>query len=486
MKVDLQLLEQLNFSPGGSQSRGKESPEGEFALLLNRALEDEAKALPLSAEALGAGLASDIGWVDAIFAGADSSGTAHGWLTAALNGEGETDDAMSNIMIALMEPDAASASYGNQQPGFVTGDQTVNDQKPDAKNAIFAEIGGQSNPSGIELMAVFNKGQPDWIRETRAGSTADAEAIKGLFVQEPGKSRTGANLSGGINEKNPGSNPDFSELFSDPGKKASPADPDISALASLKGKTAETGRTESQSPVFENAFIPAERQAHLQSAYDLESLQGNAAGKANQAVYNPGGEQVQFKEILAEKPASRETAPITEQSGIQQHLNRQPGELELMSKSSTGSEDRQAALRAAVTEQVEGRLVYLRERGSFPAEMRLTLNPPELGEVKIRVMSRQGQLSASIVTESALVKEIIESSISELRQRINFVHIQFEQLDVSTAGKEAGGSEHGGSKGEAGAKFHGNGGNASNPGSDREQANATGGLPQPEGIEYWA
>jgi len=73
--------------------------------------------------------------------------------------------------------------------------------------------------------------------------------------------------------------------------------------------------------------------------------------------------------------------------------------------------------------------------------MRMTLNPPELGEVTIRVFSRQGKLSATIIAETSFVKEILESSISELRQRLNFVDIQFEQLDLSTSGKHSGESD---------------------------------------------
>lgn len=103
-------------------------------------------------------------------------------------------------------------------------------------------------------------------------------------------------------------------------------------------------------------------------------------------------------------------------------------------------------LKENVMQQLEGRMVYLRETGGNPAEMRLTLHPPELGEITVRVFSRQGKLSASIVTETALVREILESSITELRQRMNLVSIDFEQLDLATADKESGGSDRPGDR----------------------------------------
>ncbi len=105
---------------------------------------------------------------------------------------------------------------------------------------------------------------------------------------------------------------------------------------------------------------------------------------------------------------------------------------------SAASQGNETQLRSSVLKQVEGKLMYLRETAGTPAEMRVTLHPPELGEVTIRVFSRQGKLSASIVAESNLVKEILESSIGELKQRINFVNIQFEQLDVSTNSSDTG------------------------------------------------
>ena len=94
-----------------------------------------------------------------------------------------------------------------------------------------------------------------------------------------------------------------------------------------------------------------------------------------------------------------------------------------------------SGLRGNVMQQLESRLVYLRETGSYPAEMRLTINPPELGEVTIRVFSRQGRLSASIIAETQLVREILEGSMTELRQRLNAVNISFDQLDLSASGK---------------------------------------------------
>ena len=93
-------------------------------------------------------------------------------------------------------------------------------------------------------------------------------------------------------------------------------------------------------------------------------------------------------------------------------------------------------------QEIQGRLLYFRERGGVPAEMRLQLRPPELGEVTIRVFSREGKLSAAIIAELPVVREILEGSISELRQRFQQCNLPLEQLDLFTAGREGEGSRH--------------------------------------------
>jgi len=167
------------------------------------------------------------------------------------------------------------------------------------------------------------------------------------------------------------------------------------------------------------------------------------------------------------------------QQGFVQDANPLPGEKVLPPQLES--------MRESIIQQLEGRLTYFRETGSNPAEMRLTLHPPELGEVTVRVFSKQGQLSASILTESSLVREILESSIAELRQRMNFVSIQFEQQDGANAGNHSAGSDRSGA---------GNFGRNSNPGesqgegfstAESEQAAIDAAVTRPNsGIEYWA
>ncbi len=145
-------------------------------------------------------------------------------------------------------------------------------------------------------------------------------------------------------------------------------------------------------------------------------------------------------------------------------------------------------LRESVMQQLEGRLTYFRETGSTPSEMRMTLHPPELGKVTVRVFSSKGQLSASILTESSMVRELLESSITELRQRMNMVNIQFEQLGSSASEQHFSGSE----RSAAGKHYGGNSsGNHSEEHGAFAEENESGPSREPpdqlsSGIEYWA
>ncbi|MEW5785300.1 MAG: flagellar hook-length control protein FliK [Bacillota bacterium] len=120
-------------------------------------------------------------------------------------------------------------------------------------------------------------------------------------------------------------------------------------------------------------------------------------------------------------PAAAATVPVTEIAAV-------------APAASAGPEA--AGVKKSIFQQIEGRLLYFRESGHKPPEMRLQLHPPEFGEITIRVFSRQGKLSAVIITELPAVREILQGNIGELRQRFEQCNLQLEQLDLFTAGRE--------------------------------------------------
>ena len=99
------------------------------------------------------------------------------------------------------------------------------------------------------------------------------------------------------------------------------------------------------------------------------------------------------------------------------------------------------ALKESVLEQITGKLMYFRGGGELPAEMRMTLHPPSLGEVVIRVFSRNGKLAAEIAAETNGAREILESGLSDLRHRLQQMNINLERIDVHTSSRDAGESD---------------------------------------------
>lgn len=69
-------------------------------------------------------------------------------------------------------------------------------------------------------------------------------------------------------------------------------------------------------------------------------------------------------------------------------------------------------------------------------EMRLKLQPDFLGEVFIRVRQSRGKLTADIFTQSASVKELLETQLESLKQRFQQMDLDVEQFNVHLGGEE--------------------------------------------------
>jgi hypothetical protein len=75
-------------------------------------------------------------------------------------------------------------------------------------------------------------------------------------------------------------------------------------------------------------------------------------------------------------------------------------------------------------------------------EFQLRLDPPELGEVQVRVLATGDRLEARLVVTDDAVKYLIESQLPELRQRLEAAGVSVPQFDVTTdSGGRATGDE---------------------------------------------
>ena len=418
MKVDLVLMERFDSVMPGSGAQDGGEGSGEFAAILNQASAGAVKAEPktgspdetvleTTAEARPA-RAEEI-------LSADSEEMADQLLgDARVLGMPMQQTENNSLMIANEDVVAAlPASAGDGIQGEAANSD--DNQKPVVVlPKIVGEIvfASKINPEA-EAKAVgqvnleAEAGLPKTQTETKASSTADLAAASTNVDAKAGKPASGDLPHKTVIENQP------------------------KAADTVEKQGLPAGNPQLVSDNGSDTAIDREVVAVLTkpplSQTGLEAAQGQ--GDVEKAA-NPGSGQ--------ERVQSAVPAPDSQGSPFQQPAVQ--GDQAVRSDSILQPQQ-SANLRESVMQQVEGRLIYLRESGVNPAEMRLTLHPPELGEVTVRVFSRQGKLSASIIAESSLVKEILESSIAELKQRMNFVHIQFEQLDLSTAGKQSGGSD---------------------------------------------
>lgn len=66
------------------------------------------------------------------------------------------------------------------------------------------------------------------------------------------------------------------------------------------------------------------------------------------------------------------------------------------------------------------------------ADLRLRLKPEQLGDLRLRIMMEEGILSATLHAQSQQVKEILESSLSTLKQSLKDHGIQVDKFVVTT------------------------------------------------------
>lgn len=85
-------------------------------------------------------------------------------------------------------------------------------------------------------------------------------------------------------------------------------------------------------------------------------------------------------------------------------------------------------------------------------ESRLLLNTPELGQMDLRVLVKQGHLQVQLGTEHPLAKEIVEGNLNILRQQLNQAGFVVDKLDVMV-GLGGGGFEAHSGHGEHRGRF---------------------------------
>ncbi|MGM0653008.1 MAG: flagellar hook-length control protein FliK [Bacillota bacterium] len=441
MKVDQVILEQLDAALNGKNSSGSVEGDGEFAAVLDKALSGQAEGnskneiVPKN----GKSAASSVNGEDQPVSGQEVPENEKGVIEGT-----ELEEKLELLMLALLQSDQETIEKLTAKPGQQEGKLT--------EGKLIAALKGEKISSDAlkeELAAKIEQTVKQEgglkMKDEALGKTAEAEA-KEIEGRIKGEANLKANKASAENEA----------LFKEKAGKAQNTD---------KANEAEKGAAFKKASLGEAADKKTDLKGKLA---EPEANRSETAGEKPEQAVKGNKEEVKNAKVLAEQSTEKNTeqkaaarADIQQDKGLstgrsesgraetdpQRPQNVSPAQEQNIAQQSTikGDEALQGNrvlnaqntnLRESVMQQLQGRMTYLRENANNPAEMRVTLHPPELGEVTIRVFSSKGRLSASIIAETPLAREILESSITELRQRMNFVNIQFDQLDVSTAGKE--------------------------------------------------
>lgn len=485
MKVDLVFIEQAGKTSGkGIPLTGGEDG-GEFAALLNQALaielslqedpeaeqqiyesseELQEDQLPSAKQLLQNTWPGDVDERgDASLGVEQQSGSSELMLMNLFAGKSESVNSESLKNGKSGPPDQSAA---NSQ--VVAGKQMQPVQQSGDAQAGFQATPGAEKVEGMEAPAAGVKEAELTAKETEKAviaeqsKTGKAGELAGAMKPAPEKEASFTAVANGR------------ETPEQPGKEKLPDLEKGNYLdRQTTGKTGQLNGIETGESKSENV-----RQSLQESKSEV-----HLAGKVNKT----GSESTESKVREADlRVVNRSTVPPQAENSLHAQSSAIQGDQALRSEAVLQA-DRTAGMRETVLQQVEGKLVYLRESGTAPAEMRLTLHPPELGEVTIRVFSKQGKMSATVLAESALVKEILESSITELRQRVNFVDIQFEQLDFSSSNNQ---SDH---SGKSARRFEGQFLNRAGPAGEEMdvQGDLSGNLQaasqaERNAVDYWA
>jgi len=149
------------------------------------------------------------------------------------------------------------------------------------------------------------------------------------------------------------------------------------------------------------------------------------------------------------------------------------------------------SLKESILNQLKGKLSYFKGTEKFPAEMRMSLKPPSMGDVLVRVFKHEGKLTAEIMTETAAAREMLESNLGNLKERFQQMNLNVERTEIYTAPEDLSGRSSRQFSGDSNEDSLQRGpGNRRSPGEgnpdDGAVQEAPGSGAEGSGIELWA
>ncbi|TFE24426.1 flagellar hook-length control protein FliK [Cohnella luojiensis] len=139
-------------------------------------------------------------------------------------------------------------------------------------------------------------------------------------------------------------------------------------------------------------------------------------------------------------PMDGQTAVVTSVTAVEEasHSDSQPAWTFMQNdKLAADSAVAKAAMPAQVpvqqfAEQIEKFLVkqFQLTQGNGVSEAKLSLTPEHLGQVDIRIVMQNGQVTAHFMTENAMARDLLENQMSQLRTALSGQGMQVDRLEV--------------------------------------------------------
>jgi flagellar hook-length control protein FliK len=92
---------------------------------------------------------------------------------------------------------------------------------------------------------------------------------------------------------------------------------------------------------------------------------------------------------------------------------------------------------AQVADAVVSHVQVSRKDGTVEFQMRL--DPPDLGRVQVQLVSRGNEVHGQVIVASEAVRQVMESQLPELRQRLEAAGVNVQQFSVATDAGGGGG-----------------------------------------------
>jgi flagellar hook-length control protein FliK len=135
-----------------------------------------------------------------------------------------------------------------------------------------------------------------------------------------------------------------------------------------------------------------------------------------------------------------QTAVVTSAAAVEEtsHSDSQPAWTFMQNdKLAADSAVAKAAMPAQVpvqqfAEQIEKFLVkqFQLTQGNGVSEAKLSLTPEHLGQVDIRIVMQNGQVTAHFIAENAMARDLLENQMSQLRTALSGQGLQVDRLEV--------------------------------------------------------